>query len=98
MRTRLAALALALAVAAPAGAAPIAFTGTLKIDFGLYGAITVTGSGVSDNAGPGGSLSIPAGVFTLATTLAVSPPVIVINRVGTGFDNRTVGAAACSGS
>jgi hypothetical protein len=84
MQMRLAAIAIVLAVAAPAGAAPIPFTGTLKVDFGAYGRITVTGGGVADNAGPGGSLSIPAGVFTLAATMAISPPLIVIDGLGVG--------------
>jgi hypothetical protein len=55
----------ALALAAPAGAAPIAFTGELAIDLGALGQHTTTGAGVAD-VSPTGAFALPAGVFSIS--------------------------------
>jgi hypothetical protein len=50
---------------APAGAAPIAFTGELTIDLGALGQYATAGSGVADVA-PTGAFALPGGAFAIS--------------------------------
>ena len=86
-RTRTLGLAIGLGLASlaiPAGAAPVPFTATLAIQVGSLGQVVATGSGTGTSTGVGGTASIPAGVFSIALTTSVSPPLLVIDGFGLG--------------
>jgi hypothetical protein len=77
-------LALALGIASSASAVPLSFSATLTLRIGALPAVTATGAGTGDFAGAGGSASIPAGVFSIVTTLPIHPPLLVIDGFGAG--------------
>jgi hypothetical protein len=84
---RLVALAIGLglaSVAVPAGAAPVPFTASLTIRFGSLGEVVASGSGTGTSTGAGGIASIPAGVFSIALTTPINPPLLVIEAFGVG--------------
>ena len=89
MQTRVAAFALALGLASSASAAPLAFSGSFKLEIGGLPDITATGAGVGDFSGAGGAASIPAGVFSIVTTIAIDPPLLVIDGFGVGAPGQT---------
>ena len=74
-----AAVAAVVAAGSPAaaGAAALAFQGSIGVAIANLPPITVTGSGVAQVSGAGGAvgdLSIPAGVFSAAVSLPVTDP------------------------
>jgi hypothetical protein len=66
-------LALGAALAAPASAAPLPFTATLKIEVGTFGTTILNGAGVGDFAGNGGTATIPAGSISVGGTQFLPP-------------------------
>jgi hypothetical protein len=71
-------------LAVPAGAAPTPFTAKLSILIGSLPSIEVTGSGTGTSAGAGGAASIPGGVFSIAGTVPINPPLLVIDGFAVG--------------
>jgi hypothetical protein len=75
---------LTLGLVSSASAAPLAFDGTFSIAVGNLPIATGTGAGVGDFGGAGGTASIPAGVFSIAMTAPINPPLLVIDGFGIG--------------
>lgn len=68
--------ALTLSVAGQARSAVLPFTGTLNVTMGSFAPIVVTGSGVGTSNGVGAAASIPAGIFAVSATAAITPAIM----------------------
>jgi hypothetical protein len=94
---------LALALASPAGADLLPFTGTYAIQMGPYGPISVTGTGVATVNGSGGgahlsTLGLPAHVFVASKLSTPIPGAVTgspVPGIGLDVDN---GAGSVSGA
>jgi hypothetical protein len=72
------------AVALPAHAAPATFSATLSVQVGNLPPVSATGGGTGTSSGVGGVASIPGGVFSIGSTAALNPPLLVIDGFGVG--------------
>jgi hypothetical protein len=94
---------LALALAAPAGAGLLPFTGTYAVQMGPYGPISVTGTGVATVNGSGGgghlsTLGLPAHVF-VASKISIPRSFTFYQPVGgSGLFDLDNGAGSVSGA
>jgi hypothetical protein len=77
-----------VALSAPADA----FTATFALQIGSLPPVTASGSGSGTSAGAGGTASIPGGVFSIATTAPINPPLLVINGFGIGAPGQLGGS------
>ena len=75
---------LTLGLVSSATAAPLSFAATLTLQVGTLPDITGTGAGIGDFAGAGGTASIPAGVFSIASTSPINPALLAIDGFGVG--------------
>ena len=75
---------LALAIAGPSLATPLPFTATLTLQLGVFGTVSVNGSGVGDFGPGGGTASVPAGSFSIGQTV-LFPPGMTIGGIVRGF-------------
>jgi hypothetical protein len=80
---RLVLIALALCVAGPAGAALLPLQATYGISFAGLPTLSVSGSGIGNSNGLGGSSSIPAGIFAgnAATYVPVAPTFVGLTNL-----------------
>jgi hypothetical protein len=84
------ACALALSLASPAGAVPLPFDATLKLQISSFPTVTGNGSDTGDSAGVGGSASMPAGSIPMHMTAPLTPPLFsVIAGFGIGAPSQT---------
>jgi hypothetical protein len=84
MRKLFSILAAGVLVAAAGSANAVPFTATAAVQVGALPPVTANGSGSGTSAGAGGAASIPGGVFSIATTAPINPPLLVINGFGVG--------------
>jgi hypothetical protein len=95
---RIAALVVAAAVAAPAGAAVLPLQATYTISAGGLPPLGITGSGIGSSNGFGGSSSIPAGVFAgnAAASVPIVPTFVGLTSLSIPADSVNHGAATLS--
>lgn len=57
-------------------ALPMSFTATLSMSLGSFAPVTFTASGTGTSDGAGLGATLPAGVFSVSATMALTPPIM----------------------